>query len=307
MKQVIGFGALNVDNIFKVDNLLLEENAAYPADVRPGGSAANTTVALATLGVSCGFVGIVADDIYGKLLISDFKNRKVATKHVQVKKPQDILSATGSVDVFLDKKGRRLLFVKPGINSLLTLNNSDIKYLQNSYIIHISAFVDDKQLEIQKKIIGKIPQSVKISFSPGSLYASRGLAGISQLISRSFIIFLNKKEAYQLTHKNYKIAAKILLTLGPKVIVVTLEKDGCYVATKKKSFYSNTRKVNVVDTTGAGDAFSAGFLYGMLNNYNVEKCAEIGNAVASFAIQKIGARTGLPSRKELNTVVSFKK
>ena len=86
MVRVIGFGALNVDNIFKVENLLLEENPAYPIDTQAGGSAANTIIGLAKLGISCGFVGVIAQDAYGKLLLTEFRIRKVDTSRIIIKK-----------------------------------------------------------------------------------------------------------------------------------------------------------------------------------------------------------------------------
>ncbi len=307
IKKVIGFGALNVDNIFKVENLSLAENPAFPIDVQAGGNAANTIAALAKIGIPCGFVGVVANDAYGKLLISEFRRYKVDTSQIIVRKSQDILTSSGQVETYVDKKGRRALFVKPGVNSTLTEKEIDLDYLKIASVVHLTSFVDETQLAIQKRIVGKIHQNVNISFSPGSLYVTRGLKELLPIIQKTTILFLARKEIYHLTGKNYKQAAKQLLKFGPKIIVVTLAEKGCYVATNVKAFLMPARKVRVVDTTGAGDAFVAGFLYGMLNNIELERCAQIGNTLASFSVQKIGARAGLPNRKELVSVVSLAK
>ncbi len=307
MKKIIGFGALNVDNFFKVENLLLSENPTYPIDVQSGGSAANTITALAKLGVETGFVGIVAADAYGKLLLSEFKSRKVDTSRIIIRKSHDLIVSSGSLDAFVDRKGRRMLFVKPQVNSSLNYNELDIKYLGSATYLHLSSFVDDAQLKLQKKLVANINNDAKISFSPGSLYCDRGLDEILPIIKKTEILFLEKKEIYQLFKKNYKSAAKTLISLGPKIVVVTKGKDGSYVTDGTQELELKARKVNVLDTTGAGDAYAAGFLYGQISNLSLSQSAELGTAVASFSIQKIGARAGLPNRKEIASVVSFLK
>lgn len=305
--KIIGFGALNVDNIFKVENLNLSENPAFPIDVQAGGNAANTIAALAKLGVPCGFVGVVANDTFGKLILSEFKRSKVDTSQIIRRKADDFSMTSGLVETYVDRKGRRALFVKPGVNNTLTQNEINQAYFQDASFVHLTSFVDETQLKVQKSIVAKISPGVKISFAPGSLYCERGLKALKPIIQKTHILFLAKKETYHLTGKSFKKAVKDLLKLGPKIIVVTLGSDGCFVATQESQFLASSRKVKVVDTTGAGDAFAAGFLFGLLKNLPIKKCAEIGNSLASFSIQRIGARAGLPNRKELFSVVSLSK
>ncbi len=307
MKRVVGFGALNVDNIFKVENLKMSENSAYPIDVQAGGNAANTISALAKLGVACGFIGLVASDAYGKLILSEFKKRKIDTSNINVRKQEGFSNSSGIVETYVDKRGNRALFVKPGANNTLRESDINMNYIKAFDYIHISSFVDSKQLEVQKKIVAKLPKNLKVSFAPGSLYVHRGLKAVLPIIKNTYLLTLAKNEAYHLTGKNYKKAAEYLISLGPKIVVITQGKEGCYIATKHSTFTQKARKVSVIDTTGAGDAFIAGFLFGLLNNQSMGKCAQIGNAIASFSVQNIGARAGLPNRKELTTIVSLVK
>lgn len=307
MIKVVGFGALNVDNIFKVDNLLLAENPAHPVDVQAGGNAANTITALAKLGIPCGFVGVVAIDAYGKLIISEFKRRNIDTSRIIFRKSTDSLISSGLVETYVDRRGRRMLFVKPGVNSTLSIREIDYSYFNKASIVHLTSFVDDPQFHIQKMLIKKIPDKVTVSFAPGSLYAERGLKALAPFIKRTNILFLARRETYYLIGKSFKSAAGKLLSMGPKIVVVTLGEKGSFVVTRNEQFYLKARKVNVVDTTGAGDAYAAGFLYGFVNNFPIKRCAEIGSALASFSVQKIGARAGLPNRKELSSVVSLAK
>jgi ribokinase len=102
-----------------------------------------------------------------------------------------------------------------------------------------------------------------------------------------------------LTDKSYERAADELLGMGAEVIVVTLGEGGCYVASSQTSHIIEAYKTKVVDTTGAGDAFAAGFLYGLLRGKSLPECGRLGNWVAARCISKAGARAGLPYRDEL--------
>ncbi|OGD89330.1 hypothetical protein A2693_03830 [Candidatus Curtissbacteria bacterium RIFCSPHIGHO2_01_FULL_40_12] len=307
VSKVIGFGALNVDNIFKVNNLSLAENPAHPVDVQAGGNAANTITALAKLGVGCGFVGVVASDAYGKLIISEFKRRNIDISRIIFRKSADSLISSGLVETYVDKRGRRMLFVKPGVNGTLSINEINSDYFNKASVVHFTSFVDDQQFHIQKMLIKKIPDKVTVSFAPGSLYAERGLKALEPFIERTDILFLARRETYYLTGMSFKKAVEKLLTMGPRIVIVTFGDKGSFIATKGEQFIVKARKVKVVDTTGAGDAYAAGFLYGIVNNFPIKRCAEIASALASFSVQKLGARAGLPNRKELSAVVSLAK
>jgi ribokinase len=97
-----------------------------------------------------------------------------------------------------------------------------------------------------------------------------------------------------LTRKDYREGAKILVREGVRIVGVKLGGRGCYVTDGKEEHLIDAFKVRVVDTTGAGDAFCAGFLYGLVHGRDLYSCGKIGNFVASRKIGVIGAREGLP-------------
>jgi len=136
---------------------------------------------------------------------------------------------------------------------------------------------------------------VKVSFDPGELYARRGLATLKPMIEKSFVMVPNENEVKLLTGKNYERGAEVLLNAGAGIVVVTLGRRGCYVTDGKETHLVEPYKVAVVDTTGAGDAFCAGFLYGLIKNEDLHECGKLGNFVASRCLQKVGAREGLPT------------
>jgi ribokinase len=145
-----------------------------------------------------------------------------------------------------------------------------------------------------------LPEDVKVSFDPGALYARKGLAALEPIVERTFVLMPNAGELELLTGiADYRKGAEAMLKKGVKVVAVKLGSKGCYVTDGKQSRHVESFKVNVVDTTGAGDAFCAGFLYGLIERKSLEECGRIGNFVASRCIERMGARAGLPTLKDL--------
>jgi ribokinase len=306
--EVAGLGALNLDNIYQVEHILDDgETVIKDFACFPGGSAANTICGLAKLGVSTGFIGAVGDDAEGRLLLRDFQKLKVDTSRIRVKPGV----STGSTVCLSDKTGQRSIYVLPGANNHLTVDDLDIDYVNQAKWLHISSFVDEAQLKLLLESMNRLGTSVKVSFSPGALYAARGLEALKAIISRTHILIVNSSEMRQLTGDDITGGAEICLDYGCKVVAVTLGEGAvcqsveapCYLMSAENEYLveSVTKDgLTAADTTGAGDAFAAGFLFGMLKGKSLEECGQLGSAVARCSIAKVGARQGLPNLKELS-------
>jgi len=305
--EVIGLGALNMDNIYRVERILddgeavIKESACFP-----GGSAANTIYGLARLGVSAGFIGAVGDDADGKALLQDFRGVGVDTTQVRVKAGEK----TGSTLCLSDELGRRSIYVMPGANSQLAADDLDLAYINQAKWLHISSFVDDHQLGVLLGLMPKLGSSVRVSFSPGALYAGKGLRALKPILARTYVLFINRHEIRRLTGHDASAGAEICLEQGCRLVVVTLGKGASQEAGNAVSYVKTAEGEYLIesgcedaapaaDTTGAGDAFAAGFLYGLLNGKGLEECGSIGNIVAQFSIAQIGARPGLPNLAQL--------
>ncbi len=315
--QVVGLGALNMDYIYQVESILGDEETADPYKYReaeqkplgkfPGGSAANTIYGLARLGIKTGFVGVIGDDEDGGLLLKDFRKVGVDTSQISMK-PR---AKTGLARCLVDKLNFRSIQVTPGANSLLTIDDIDLDYINQAEILHISSFVDSAQLEVLLELVNKLDSSVKVSFSPGELYAVRGLGPLAPILARTHVLFANKKEVEQLTGRDFKKGAEVCLQYGCHIVAVTLGR-GAKLETMMATSYvrdasneyiiepGDNRVMAILDTTGAGDAFAAGFLYGLVNEKPLNECGRLGDIVARFSITKTGARQGLPTLKELS-------
>jgi len=305
--EVVGLGALNIDHICKVERILEDgETVVKESGLFPGGSAANTIYGLAKLGVSTGFIGAVGDDAEGKLLQQDFQKAGVDTSQIRVK-PK---AKTGSALCLSDKLNFRSIYITPRANSLLIMDDLDLGYINQVEMLHVSSFVDEKQFKVLLEVMDKLAPSVKVSFSPGALYAAKGLKALTPILKRTHVLLLNENEIQQLTEKDVTAGAESCLEQGSHIVVVTLGKgtghrivsDVAYIRDAENEYTiesDNRNRISAIDTTGAGDAFATGFLYGLLKGKGLEECGLLGDIVAQFSIAKIGARQGLPTLSEL--------
>jgi ribokinase len=295
---VIGFGALNMDYLHKVDQLVLDgETYIHHTTRSPGGSAANTIFGLARLGVKTGLIGAVGDDEDGEAILDDLKQGGVDVSHIRIVDD----APTGSVMGFVDEKGRRALYVSPGTNSHIEREDIELAYVAQGRILHLTSFVDEKQLAVQEWLVEKTPPQIQVSFAPGSIYARRGAEALSTILHRTAFLFVNEDEAKDLG------GVRGLFDRGCQVVVITLGEKGCRVlkaaasGRPEEDHLIEAVATPVVDTTGAGDAFAAGFLYGVLGQRDFLTCGRLGNLVASKSIAAMGGRAGLPTLDELET------
>jgi len=306
--EVVGLGALNIDHLYQVERILGDgESVVKEAKSFPGGSAANTVYGLAKLGIDTGFSGVVGDDAEGKLLIQDFQKVGVDVSQIRVK-PK---SKSGSVLCLSDQLGRRSLYVVPGTNSLLTMDDLDLGYINQTKMLHLSSFADDRQFQVLLKLIDRLDSSVKVSFAPGALFAIKGLKTLTPVLDRAYVLFVNQDELQQLTGEDIIAGAETCLKQGCHIIAVTLGKGTSlrkvtavgYIRDAEHEYIVEPNRrdsLSEADTTGAGDAFATGFLYGLLKGKTLEACGRLGDITAQFCIAKIGARQGLPTLAELS-------
>jgi ribokinase len=164
-------------------------------------------------------------------------------------------------------------------------------YVESFDWLHLTSFACKKteksfrtQLTVAKKFSGEI------SLDPGNIYAGFGLKKILPLIKNSSIVLPSKDEIEILTGLPYKDACNLLISEGVKIVAVKYGGRGCYITDGKMKVSIPAFRTQVVDTTGAGDAFCAGFLYGIAKGKSLKECGRIANKVASFCISGPGAR-----------------
>jgi len=310
--DVICIGAALVDLVAQVERHPSDDDEVFVSNLNllSGGAAANTAYACAKMGLSTAFVGKLGQgDIFTKKIIEDFIDVSVETKLIKYSN----LYKTGSAYVALDKKGERRIYAHSGAANYLTKNDLLEEEITATKLIFLSSLRNIEPLLHAAKIGRK--RNIPVILNPGMLIIDQGLDHIKNLVEKIDILILSQKEfttlfsfkENDLSENLIRKRAASLFDLGMKVIVVTLGEKGAFLLTTKRDELIQPLKLEkVIDTTGAGDAFSAGFIYGLVQNLNLKfehlrKNVKIGNFVAGNCIQRLGARNGILGRNELKT------
>lgn len=305
--DVVGFGALNMDQLHYVDNLAGADEESFITGFTEscGGSAANTIIGISRLGLATGFIGKVSSDREGNILVNNLIQEKVNTDGVTVTKDY----RSGRVMGFVDIKGQRSLYVDPGVNDKIIMDELDLSYIKHTNILHLTSFVGNS-FQAQKELILELHDKIRVSFDPGRLYVERGFEALKPLLNRTDILLINEAELEILLkdrYESYSKGAKLLLDEGIEIVVVKRGDQGSFVIGEEMELAVPPFKAKCIDTTGAGDAFNAGFLYSIIKNYNLESSCEFGNYVASKCIEFNGATQGLPYICDINLREKYEK
>lgn len=322
MKDVIGIGALNLDLMYEVPDLAAlrkqgwplqagREQSLSPAEFRHlaqglkhhgtlrfrsgGGSAANTIVALARMGLQTGFVGRVGADEEGAFILSEMKGVDLT----QIKAG----GTNGICVVVLDSRRDRALVVQPNANDDLTFEDLNIPYLADARYLHLSAFVGDGPFAAQQRLMEVLPDRVKVSLDPGELYAKRGKEAILPLIKRSSILFATEREICMLMGtSDYRAGCKEIASLGPDTVVCKRGEQGAYLFSRQEEAeFRPQGETKVVDNTGAGDVYDAGFLAGLLLKRPLTACLALAHALAAKSLGGYG-RQRYPDAADLEEI-----
>ncbi len=284
--DVVAIGAILIDLIGKAERLPEREEEVFLDELiaLPGGSAANTAVACARLGLKTGFVGKIGEDDFGEFLKQDLAREGVDI--AELKKTRE--KQTGTCLIVMDRKKERHMYAFSGAANLLSRSDINPEYINSAKIVHLADLKNIAPLiEAAKQARGK----TKVSLNPGGLIINLGYRKIRPLLKLVDIYISSKNEAAKLyrTENTLELADK-LLKEGIETVALTLGKDGCYIANANQSLRVPAFKVEAVDTTGAGDAFSAGFLYGLAKELSLRECGRYANATAALCVSTSGAR-----------------
>ncbi len=308
--DVIGFGALNVDKLYKVANIAGIDGESFikGEENNPGGSAANTIIGLSKLGLITSYIGKIAGDEEGDILEYNLMINDVYTNNLIYADKGN----SGKVLGFISDDGDRELYVDPGVNDEISIDEINPLNINQTKILHYSSFVGDS-INAQKELLDIIDDSIILSFDPGMLYAEYGVEYIESILKRTNILLINEKELKILFEDYYKEKLNInndkelsfrdlavyLRDDGIDTVVVKRGSQGVYAINKDDfEVKAPAFEVDAVDTTCAGDSFNAGFLFAYLNEYDLAKSCVIANWVASKSVQGIGIST-LATKEEL--------
>ena len=309
--DVICIGAALVDIIAQVVRHPFDDDEVFVSDltILSGGAAANTAYACAKIGLSTAFIGKLGENnTFSEKIINDFKVVSVDTRLIKYSKEY----STGSAFVALNQKGERRIYAYSGAANYLSKKDISEKDLKNTKIIFLSSLRNLEPLQRAAEIGKDI--NIPVILNPGMLIVDQGFTKIKKLLEKIDVLILSQREYRTLFKiKENELSEELIVKysrklfyLGIRVVIVTLGEKGSFFITKKgNGLIPSLELDNIIDTTGAGDAFSAGFMYGLVQSRifdvdHLRSYLKIGNYLAGNCIQKIGARNGIPSSVHLN-------
>lgn len=265
--------------------IISEEINKLNKSIVSGGSASNTIVGLANLNVETGFLGRIGTDFYGTYYKEDLMKHRV-TSHLT-----EVNEASGVASTFISKDGERTFGTYLGAAALLHADELDANDFKGYDYFYIEGYLVQSHDLIKKAIVLAKEAGAKIILDMASynvVEANRDflLEIIPQYVD---IVFANEEEAKALFDLEPEIAVSEIAKQVDIAIVKTGEK-GSWIQQGDEKVFVPALKVNCVDTTGAGDLYAAGFIYGLINNSPLSACGRIGTLLAGNVIEAIGAK-----------------
>jgi sugar/nucleoside kinase (ribokinase family) len=262
-----------------------------PTTEASGGSAANTAACLASLGAAVAFVGKVADDELGRVFVHDIRAGGVSFEV----EPARGGPATGRSMVMVTPDGEKTMCTSLGIGGLLGPNDIDVDAIGAATVVYIEGYLCGKP-----ETDPAVERAVSAARDGGTLVAFSGSdpswvdlkwSALDALLERVDVLFANEAEACGLARVDTVEAALATLRDRCHTVAITLGAKGSVVAAGSQVVSVPAATVSrLVDTTGAGDSFAAGFLYGVVRDLGPEASARLGALAAGEIVGHLGAR-----------------
>jgi ribokinase len=259
-----------------------------------GGGGTNTAVALSRLGLKTAYLGSIGIGTNSQRVIKLLEKEKVETSLIQKEDGRTGFS------VILDASGHdRTILTFKGNNDNLNFSKIPKEHLKTRWF-YFSAMMN-KSFETQVELANYAKKhKIKIAYNPSSYLVQKGAKYLKPLLEKTSLLILNKEEAACLVGKtNPKKTLMRLLKLGPELAVVTDGPNPIHAAEGKYLYYLKPSHVKVVEATGAGDAFAAAFLAGIIEKGEIEFALKLGLAESQSVVTNYGPKQGLLKYKEL--------
>ncbi len=295
----VGEGFLSERNLSKGRMTLLDAQSAGKiyADIDPerevsGGSAANTVAGLASLGADCAFIGKVHDDAFGQAF-----RRDIGAAGIDFfTEPLLEGPATGRSIVLVTPDAERSMFTYLGAAEHLSVKDIDENIIKSSKIIYMEGYLWE-HLESREAVLKacelahKYKRKTAFTLSDKSC-VERYRADLLKLVTEQIdVLFANESELNALFETTDLMDSLDKIKSMVEIAAITRDARGSVVVNGRVKIFVEAEKIeNVVDSTGAGDLYAAGFLYGMIQDRSLGTCAMIGGIAASEIISHYGAR-----------------
>ncbi|MBN1450391.1 MAG: ribokinase [Anaerolineales bacterium] len=299
MADILVIGSLNADLVVRAPRFPAPGETISGEDLAiiPGGKGANQAVAVARQGASVAMVGRVGNDSFGPALIQNLQKNNVDTSHVKADP-----AATGTAIIVVDASGQNSIVLSPGANGkvvpadveAVSFRDADMLLLQLEIpletVIHAASVARQNGLRV---ILNPAPARPLPDFLLADVDILVPNESELQLLSSQPVTDVSSAES----------AARTLLEKGVKTVIVTLGSNGALLVTRENIQHVPSFKVDVVDTTAAGDAFIGGLAAALLRGKPLEDAVRYGNASGALAATKFGAQPSLPTTQDVEKLI----
>ena len=298
MGKLLVVGSINMDLVVRVERIPKEGETVPGGNLNfiPGGKGANQAVAAALAGVEVSMIGRVGDDDNGRKLLNNLKSKGVKTGGIRI----DDSVSSGLALISVDSNGQNSIIVVAGANGMVTVE--DLKEKED-------LFCESDILLLQHEIPQEaIAGAVRMANAYGTkviLNPAPYRVVPKELLKMTDYLIPNETECAELTgysvdtEEGMNKAADYLLNLGVDTLLITLGRRGVFMVTKTSRQLIPAFSVKAVDTTAAGDTFIGSFAASLLAGGQLHEAVRYGCAAAALSVQRFGAQTSMPSKKEI--------
>lgn len=299
MKKILVIGSLNMDSVIKTPRMPKPGETVMGTDISliPGGKGANQAYAAGKLGGDVTMLGAVGADSFGDAMLDNLRSVNVDIKGIC--RLEGVY--TGQAYITVNEEGQNSIIVISGANGEVTekmidenmdlIDESDIIIMQLEIPVETVKYVKEIAVKKEKMVIldpAPAVADLPDDFWKGIDYIKPNETELEVLTGRTMT-----------TETELIEGAKEMLGKGVKTVIVTLGEKGCLYVSNKEEKIIPTKKVPVVDTTAAGDSFTAAFALSLSREESIEEAIAFGQKVSGIVVTKKGAQTSIPGIQEL--------